>query len=494
MKKLTILRRTSQAFFLVLFAYLLWSTSHSAAFFKIDPLISTFSVFSLIMIGATFIIGRFFCGWICPLGTIIDMCGIGAKNRDINLRPLKYYILGLIVVFAFLGIQIAWIFDPLVITARFMSLNFIPSFTLALDKVFIFLLKGLNFYTPLYDIYRGLKSSVLGVKIFYFPHSLITLGFFIFILALIAITKRFWCRAVCPLGALYSIPARFSLLSRCVEKCSHCVLCSVNCRMSAIKKDSDYRKGECILCMDCVYSCPDQATRFTWPAAKALFVIARRPKADEAISKKRLLRSFGARNDISDKDGISRRDFLFLISASILLSGFRFKEGAVKNRLIRPPGVSSEKEFLNKCVRCGNCMKVCPTNALQPVIFESSLAGIWTPHLVPEIGYCEYNCNLCGRVCPTGAIPKLSQAVKKEKKLGTARIYQDICLPWSQKKECIVCEEHCPVPSKAIKTYEEIAQGKKMKKPYVDISLCVGCGICQNKCPTRPLRAIRVFP
>ena len=139
-------------------------------------------------------------------------------------------------------------------------------------------------------------------------------------------------------------------------------------------------------------------------------------------------------------------------------------------------------------------MRVCPTNGLQPVMFESGFSGIWTPHLVPEIGYCEYNCNSCGNVCPTGAIPKLPLARKKEQKLGLAYIDKDICLVWSQAKECIVCEEHCPVSTKAIKTYEEIIGGKKIKKPYVDASLCVGCGICQNKCPTRPARAIYVNP
>lgn len=139
-------------------------------------------------------------------------------------------------------------------------------------------------------------------------------------------------------------------------------------------------------------------------------------------------------------------------------------------------------------------MKLCPTNGLQPVIFESGLAGIWAPHLVPEIGYCEYNCNLCGNSCPTGAIPKLNLAQKKEQKLGLANIDKNICLPWSQNKECIVCEEHCPVSTKAVKIYDEIFDGKRIKKPYVDASLCIGCGICQNKCPTRPFRAIKVLP
>ncbi|MEK6732569.1 MAG: 4Fe-4S binding protein, partial [Candidatus Omnitrophota bacterium] len=442
-------------------------TTNTALFFKIDPLVSIFNPFSLMMLILTLIVGRFFCGWICPLGSIIDMCGIKARNRDLNFRQIKYYILGLIVVSGFLSIQIAWVFDPLVITARFISLNFIPSFTLALDKLFIFLIKSFNFYTPLYDFYRSLKSSILGVNRYYFPHSSITLSFFIIICGLTFITKRFWCRILCPLGAIYAMIAKFSLLERRVDKCTHCMKCNVGCRMSAIKEDTDYRKEECILCMDCIYDCQDRATKFIWPMKEA---------------------------KISAKDSISRKDFLFLIASSFLLLGFKRKEGGTKKKLIRPPGVTSEAEFLNKCIRCGNCMRACPTNGLQPAIFESGFSGIWAPHLVPEIGYCEYNCNLCGKVCPVGAIPRLILAEKKEQRLGLAYINKDICIPWSQNKECIVCEEHCPVPSKAIKAYSESSGGKKILKPYVDTYLCIGCGICQNKCPTRPLRAIKVQP
>jgi len=425
MKKLVLTRRLSQIFFLSLFIYILWLTTNTASFFKIDPLISIFNPFSLMMLILTLIVGRFFCGWICPLGSVIDMCGIKAKNRVLNFRQVKYYILGSIIISAFLGIQIAWIFDPLVITARFISLNFIPSFTF------------------------------------------ITLSFFIIICSLVLITKRFWCRFICPLGAIYSLVAKFSLLRRHVDKCINCMRCESICRMDAIKEDMSYRKSECILCMDCVYDCPVQGTKFTWPA--------------------KLVKS-------NARDSISRKDFLFLIASSFLLLGFKFREGGVKKKLIRPPGVTNEREFLNKCIRCGNCMKVCPTNGLQPVIFESGLAGIWAPHLVPEIGYCEYNCNLCGNVCPLGAIPKLNLVQKKKQRLGLADIDKNICLPWSQNRECIVCEEHCPVSTKAIKTYDEIFDGKKIKKPYVDASLCIGCGICQNKCPTMPFRAIRVLP
>jgi len=144
MKKLILLRRSSQAFFLSLFIYVLWLTANTAVSFRIDPLISIFNPLSMSMLVLTFIFGRFFCGWVCPLGAIIDICGARAKNRDLGFREVKYYILGFIVIFAFLGIQVAWVFDPIVITARFISLNFIPSLNLVMDRLFIFLIKLLN--------------------------------------------------------------------------------------------------------------------------------------------------------------------------------------------------------------------------------------------------------------------------------------------------------------------------------------------------------------
>ncbi len=139
-------------------------------------------------------------------------------------------------------------------------------------------------------------------------------------------------------------------------------------------------------------------------------------------------------------------------------------------------------------------MKVCPTNALQPVMLQSGLSGIWTPQLVPQVGYCEFNCNLCGQVCPTGAIPRFPLAKKQKLKLGVAKIDRNLCLPWAKNKECLVCEEHCPIPQKAIIIKEEVVDNKIVLRPYVDPERCTGCGICQTKCPLSRVRAIKVFP
>lgn len=502
MKKLILLRKFSQLTFLGIFIYILWSTTYPlkgiispSVLFKLDPLIMVFTaiservllsglIFSLIMIALTIILGRFFCGWVCPMGTIID--GLGAlrikkkkplgDKQNKKIRGVKFYIFAIIVFFSLIGIQVAWVFDPIVIVARFVSFNLIPTVTLCVDTLFIGLIKRYELYGPVYDFYQLMKSSFLGINVYYFENSVVILNFFLLITLVSFFVTRLWCRVLCPLGALYAIFAKSSFLRRVNTECSNCSVCRSHCRMGAIKTDFSYIKGECILCMDCIYDCKE---------GKVNFGFSRKEGNDQERK--------------NNTRGITRRDFLFLTATSWLLFGSRSLSKAsadiLKTRgVLRPPGVSDEDKFLNTCVRCGNCMKVCVTNGLQPVMLESGYQGIWTPQLVPEIGYCEYNCTLCGEVCPTGAIPELVIHKKRKFKIGIAEINENICIPYAGTEQCIVCEEHCPTPDKAIKTEEVIINGKRILRPRVDKKLCIGCGICQNKCPVSPVRAIIVKP
>jgi ferredoxin len=165
--------------------------------------------------------------------------------------------------------------------------------------------------------------------------------------------------------------------------------------------------------------------------------------------------------------------------------------------LIRPPGARPEREFLQRCMQCGICMKACPTNAIQPTFLEAGVEGIWTPMIVPLIGYCEQNCNLCGQVCPEQAIQPLALEDKQKVKIGLASFDTTRCLPYAYDRECMVCEEHCPLPRKAIFFREKEIKTRNgqiivIKQPYVDPELCIGCGICENKCVFRDLPAVRV--
>ena len=506
MRKLIVLRRTSQAFFLGLFIYILWSTTYPlkgmlppGTFFKFDPLMSIFisiseriiiagSGFAAAMLLSTLVLGRYFCGWICPLGTAMDLCAALNKKKlmlswkaNIRIKNIKFVLLSVFLIFALAGSQVVWVLDPLVIMARFVSLNLIPAVTGTINTFFIFIIQKFQLYNGgLYDLYSGLRTSFLGVNIYYFDHSLLIFLFFTAICTSAVFVSRLWCRAVCPLGAVYAFISRYSFLTRSVEDCSDCAVCTERCRMSAIKDSTGYIKSECILCMDCIYDCPRKTTSFRF---------FNRPPG-----------SWPANREIAETHGISRKEFIIFLISSFFLTGYRKSprgasaRGVSGKKIIRPPASSPEKEFLNLCIRCGNCMKVCITNGLQPVLLQSGLEGIWTPALVPEIGYCEYNCTLCGNACPTGAIKSLPLREKQKIKLGIAKVDKDICLAWKYGLECLVCEEHCPVHDKAIKMVRGEVDGKVVGRPVVDRDLCVGCGICQNKCPVRPVRAIKVDP
>ncbi len=127
----------------------------------------------------------------------------------------------------------------------------------------------------------------------------------------------------------------------------------------------------------------------------------------------------------------------------------------------------------------------------------AGLEGFWTPLLTPRLGYCDYSCNTCGQVCPTGAIPRLTLEEKHAQVIGTAYIDRNRCIPWTDSRSCIVCQEVCPLPEKAIVLDEvEAVTGDnetvRVQRPRVIRERCLGCGLCENRCPLKSQAAIRV--
>jgi ferredoxin len=118
--------------------------------------------------------------------------------------------------------------------------------------------------------------------------------------------------------------------------------------------------------------------------------------------------------------------------------------------------------------------------------------------LVPRLGYCDYSCNACGQICPTQAIPPLSLEEKRLQVIGKAYLDENRCLAWSDHQPCIVCEEMCPLPEKAIQLEEQEVWAPdgvpvKIQLPHVLRDTCIGCGICEYKCPVSGDAAIRVY-
>jgi formate hydrogenlyase subunit 6/NADH:ubiquinone oxidoreductase subunit I len=220
--------------------------------------------------------------------------------------------------------------------------------------------------------------------------------------------------------------------------------------------------------------------------------------------------ALGKDAEIPSPDLGRRRTITGLAAGAAVLPIFRANTALGKSRnerLLRPPGALDEPDFLSRCIRCGECMKVCPNTALHPTLEQAGIEGLWTPTLVPRIGYCEPSCVLCSEVCPTGAIWQITPNQKgwveglgsknEPVRLGTAFYDRGRCLPWAMAIDCIVCEEWCPVSPKAIYVQEadvidSAGNTKTVKQPRVDPSRCVGCGACEYACPLQEHPAVYV--
>jgi polyferredoxin/Pyruvate/2-oxoacid:ferredoxin oxidoreductase delta subunit len=483
-------RKLVQLIILLIFCVLFITTTYRGGdrihypinvFLQLDPLgaignllssrtLNAFFLPSLLLIGATLILGRFFCGWVCPLGGTLDLLRPTLSPRRTRWEPsrnLKYYLLVAILVAALFSVNLAGLFDPISILIRSFTLALYPIFSKALtavfDQLYFWNIPGV---TPISErISTFLRSSVLPFQQGYFYLSLVSGAIFLSIVFLEKIRPRFWCRYLCPLGALLGICASVSLLKRKpAGLCKGCTECSDVCEMNAFGKDGKFQKGECILTMSCVRSCREQKVSYRL-GLKA-------PRTAPSLKRRYVISSLLA--------GV-------LAAPLLAISPIRkLKETKGLPRFIRPAGAVPEDDFLHQCVKCSECMMVCPTGGLQPDLGKGGLEGIFSPVLVPRVGYCEFNCTLCGQVCPTHAIKELTIPEKNNTIIGKAYIDPGRCFPHAFGINCAVCEEHCPVVGNAIQfkeTGELSADGTPLKKPYVVYDRCVGCGICEFKCP-----------
>lgn len=146
---------------------------------------------------------------------------------------------------------------------------------------------------------------------------------------------------------------------------------------------------------------------------------------------------------------------------------------------IRPPASIKNKYFNALCVRCGSCIKVCPSKILK---HEDRIGmGLLTPVIKYEKGYCLETCNQCGNVCPSGAITKFSIAAKKDLKIARVTVNENTCL-LMKNKECGICKNACHFDSIGFEPYN----GSSLQlKPVVNRATCNGCGACSVICPEK---------
>jgi len=481
---ITRVRVAWQAFFLALFVFLGFVTTFSrlggypaSILLELDPFAAAATaaatgslyrglLWSLLVVVATLLLGRAFCGWVCPLGTLQHLVAWAARpsatpqaveaNRYRRSQRLKYYVLIAFAAAAPTGIVQVGLLDPIALVSRSFTAAVWPAAARATDLVAL--------KPPVVHL-AWLIAAVFGL------------------LVAIGLTRpRFFCRVLCPLGALLGVLSRFALwrIARDPARCNDCERCLRRCDAAA-DPHTYPRAAECHVCFNCIDDCPEEALAFRFAPTAGVQV---------------------------DTPDWSRRGVLVSTFVGLVLhpaGRVAGAEGRPDAAVIRPPGSLAEADFLARCLKCAQCVRVCPTSVLQPATFEAGLEGLWTPVLAMRAGYCELNCTLCGHVCPTGAIERLTIERKlglgrfqgQPVRLGTAFFDQGRCLPWAMDTPCVVCEEVCPTSPKAIFSKEVAVVGRRgetitLRRPQIDPVLCVGCGICEHECPVTDLAGVRV--
>jgi ferredoxin-type protein NapF len=163
---------------------------------------------------------------------------------------------------------------------------------------------------------------------------------------------------------------------------------------------------------------------------------------------------------------------------------------ASQRTCLRPPRSADEDCFIHLCIRCGNCLRACPTNIIRPDHGDSGVFGLLTPKLQYDEDYCEEGCTQCTLVCPSGALmPIANPADKVQAVIGHPKVDMQICI-LGDDRECSKCRNWCPYEAISLQFSEE----EYTLVPQIDLSKCPGCGACEYACPTTPDKAIVVEP
>lgn len=438
-----------------------------------------------VLVLLTLVFGRVYCSVICPLGVfqdIVSRISVNAKRRRKDNRPysyspekklLRYLVWGL---FGFALIGGVHVFVS--VLAPYSSYGRIVT----------------NLFAPVYGWFNNIFASVserAGSYAFYskevwlksLPTFIVAAATFVFIIVLAWRGGRTYCNTLCPVGTTLSFFSRFALFRPVIDagKCKNCRVCEHNCKASCIDIDNhniDYSR--CVDCFNCVEDCKFGALHYKF--------------------------AYGSKDSAAKEAGNGtdkgRRAFIAttaMVTAAATVKaqekkvdgGFATvldKEAPGRSVPITPFGSKGNDRFYQHCTACQLCVSECPNNVLRP---SSDLDRFMQPEMSYEKGWCRPECVRCSEVCPTSAIRRITKEEKTVTSIGTAQVDRSLCVVETKDVNCGNCARHCP--SGAIMMVPKDPSDPDSKKiPAVMENLCIGCGACENLCPSRPLSAIRV--
>lgn len=428
----------------------------------------------------TLLLGRVYCSVICPLGIMQDIFGWFGKKRKKNRYSyspakniLRYSLLGVMVLAVILGIgSVVALLAPYSSYGRIVQ-NLISPIWIGGNNILADWSAQNGNYT-FYKVDLWVRSGMIfGIA----AASLIAIGI------LAWRNGRTYCNTICPVGTVLGALSRYSIFKPFIDtsKCNGCGLCARNCKASCIdskKHEIDYSR--CVVCMDCIGKCHKGAISYS----------------------RKKIKSIVSDDKLAGKADTSRRNFLASAlavgTATVLHAEEKIVDGGLavitdkkipsRKTPVVPPGAQGIKHLTRHCTGCQLCVAACPNGVLRP---STDLETLMQPRSSYERGYCRPECTKCSEVCPAGAIIRLDRAEKSSVQIGHAVWVKENCVPLTDGVECGNCARHCPAGAIQI-IPSDVNDSNSPKIPMIDTERCIGCGACENLCPSRPFSAIYV--
>ncbi|MBO7601580.1 MAG: 4Fe-4S dicluster domain-containing protein [Bacteroidaceae bacterium] len=461
----------------------------------------------ILLIALTLIFGRIYCSVICPMGVFQDIIAwFGKKARPKKERKipynyskalsgLRYTVLGVFVMAIIAGVgSFVALLAPYSSYGRIASNIFQPIYRWG-NNILASIAEKYDSYA-IYDVDVWVKSM---------PTLIIAVVTLVIIFILAWRNGRTYCNTICPVGTVLGFFARFSFfhITFDAEKCKNCSMCSRNCKASCIDyKTHTVDYSRCVTCGNCLEQCkfgalsykfatPSMATAFPKPVV----VEKPAPKAEAKAEAKAEVKDPGLRTFLTTiavgAAAAAKAQIIPEATDKKVDGGLAEIADKVKpNRATKivPPGAISLKNMANHCTGCQLCVSACPNGVLRP---STDLLTLMQPEASYEVGYCRPECVRCSEVCPAGAIKLIDVAEKSSIQVGHAVWTRELCVPIRDGQECGNCARHCPT-SAITMVLSDPNDPKSLKIPAVNEELCIGCGACENLCPSRPLSAIHV--